>query len=395
MPSAALMLPNLAGLVFHKRYQFLTMLGSGSYGVVYKAIDLKGTPGDRERAIKLVSKRDCKPSLFESFRREMAIHKRASMHPNVITLHDAYEDAQWFVFVMDCCRGGDLATYLDTHGPYRDETKLRNAFLTLVDTVDWLHSEKIYHRDLKPQNILVSEDGTQLFIADFGLASEDTTYHHPCGTPGYMPPGELHEGRYFRSGAQSDTWALGLIFVVMLSAKMPWRRATLNNLVYLEFLENPRFMLESLPISQGTNRIIRRMLRANTRIRARLPQVRVWVTEIESFYRTVDDNARQDIGAGEAGTCAVEMMRSTLASENKILNLSWAPNTRARQLEREQRLAGPAVTSTGSSSARSTPTSFFTPDGSVVVFKDTSKKDIGERVKSVILRLVRVRQVRG
>ncbi len=191
MPSAALKLPDLAGLVFHKRYQFITMLGSGSYGVVYKAIDLEGPPGDRERAVKLVSKKDCRPSWCESFRSEMAMHKRASMHPNVITLHDAYEDDRWFVFVMDCCRGGDLATYIKTHGPYRDETKLRNAFLTLVNTVDWLHSRKIYHRDLKPQNILVNEDGTQLFIADFGLASEDPSYVNPCGTPGYMPPGEL------------------------------------------------------------------------------------------------------------------------------------------------------------------------------------------------------------
>ncbi len=191
MPSAALKLPDFAGVVFHKRYQFTTLLGSGSYGVVYKAVDLEGTLGDRERAVKLVSKRGRNSSWCESFRSEMAIHKLASEHPNVITLHDAYEDDEWFVFVMDCCGGGDLATYIQTHGPYRDETKLRNAFLTLVDTVDWLHSRKIYHRDLKPQNILVNEDGTQLFVADFGLASEDNAYDQPCGTPGYMPPGEL------------------------------------------------------------------------------------------------------------------------------------------------------------------------------------------------------------
>ncbi|KAI0753798.1 kinase-like domain-containing protein [Fomes fomentarius] len=382
MPSAALKLPNLAGVVFHKRYQLTTLLGSGSYGVVYKAVDLEGTPGDRERAVKLVSKRGRNSSWCESFRSEMAIHKLASEHPNVITLHDAYEDDEWFVFVMDCCGGGDLSTYIETHGPYRDETRLRNAFLTLVDTVDWLHSKKIYHRDLKPHNILVSEDGTQLFVADFGLASEDTAYDQPCGTLGYMPPECLKaEGRYFRSGAQSDTWALGLIFVVMLSGNLPWLRATPDNAVYVYFVENPRFLMDSLPISEGTNRLIRRMLRANTRIRARLPQVRIWVTEIETFYRTVDN-------APGVGAFAVEMMRSTLASENEILNLSWAPNTRARQLAREQRLAGQAITSTRYLSARSTPTSFFTADGSVTLINSTCKKDIVERVKSVIFRLV-------
>ncbi len=142
--------------------------------------------------------------------------------------------------------------------------------------------------------------------------------------------------------------------------------------------------MDTLPISEGANRLIRHMLRANTRIRARLSQVRVWVTEIETFYRTVDN-------ALGSGAFAVEMMRSTLASENEILNLSWAPNTRARQLARAQRLAGQAVTSTRYLSARSTPTSFFTPDGSVMVLSSTCKKDIVERVKSVIFRLVGVR----
>ncbi len=176
-----------------------------------------------------------------------------------------------------------------------------------------------------------------------------------------------------------------------MSAKMPWPRATPDSVLYLQFVENPRFLMASLPISEGANRLIRRMLRANTRIRARLPQVREWVTELETFYQTVDDNVEQDLGVREVGTFAVEKTRSTLASENEIRKLNWAPNTRARQLEREQRLAGPAVTSTRSSSARSTPTSFFTPDGSVVVIKATCKKDIGERLKSVVFRLMRVR----
>ena len=189
MPSAASKMPNLTGTILNERFKLIRTLGSGSYGVVYQAVDLQAPADDCDRAIKLVSKGDRKNSTFSALRREMALHKRASEHPNVITLHEAYEDQEYFVFVMDYCRGGDLGKYLTKKGPYEDGEKLRKAFLGLLDAVDSLHKQKIYHRDLKPQNILVSEDGSKLFIADFGLSSEKNIYSGSCGTPAYMPPG--------------------------------------------------------------------------------------------------------------------------------------------------------------------------------------------------------------
>lgn len=184
-------MPNLVDFVIDRRYKLLRVLGHGAYGVVYHAHDLQAPLNDRERAVKLVTKSCCRPHTLDVLRCEIACHKRASPHPNVVTLYDAYENSRHFVFVMDYCRGGDLLNYMRKHGPYVDEAKLRRVVLALLDAIGWLHSQGIYHRDLKPQNILVSADGADVFVADFGLASMKNIYERQCGTPQYLPPGEL------------------------------------------------------------------------------------------------------------------------------------------------------------------------------------------------------------
>lgn len=191
MPSAASTLPSFVGSVIDGRYDLLRILGTGSFGVVYRAVDLQAPDSDSDRAIKIVSKAGLRDSSLAAFRKEAALHARASSHPNVVTLYDSFEDDKYFFFVMAYCRGGDLTRRLETIGPYEDDGMVRSAIHSLIDTVEWLHSQNIYHRDLKPRNVLLSEDGREFFIADFGLASDKNIYDRNCGTPAFMPPGEL------------------------------------------------------------------------------------------------------------------------------------------------------------------------------------------------------------
>lgn len=179
-----------------------------------------------------------------------------------------------------------------------------------------------------------------------------------------------------RRGSRSDAWALGLILLNMLSGSTPWVRATPEHAIYVEFVEDKRFLLECLPISLDANRIIRRMLRANPLIRARLPEVRAWITALDSFFRpasTAEEFYVPWEGEGEG------QLGSTMASELDMQNLDWAPNTRERQNSK--------TSSSRSSSARSTPM-VLTPEGSVMIVKGgCEKKDIADRVRNIVSRL--------
>ena len=191
MPSAEHTSPNLTGTIINGRYRLIRILGAGSFGVVYRANDLRAPMEACDRAIKMVYKVGRKESSIATLRKEMALHKRVSHLPNVITLHHAYEDTKYFVFIMDYCNGGDLGSYLVERGQLAKDREVKRIILTLLDTVAAIHAEGIYHRDLKPHNILISKDRKKVYIADFGLASDVCDYESSCGTVAYMPPGEL------------------------------------------------------------------------------------------------------------------------------------------------------------------------------------------------------------
>lgn len=175
-----------------------------------------------------------------------------------------------------------------------------------------------------------------------------------------------------RRGEYSDIWALGLILINMLTGCQPWLRATHASDIYTAFVDDPRFLLNCFPLSPGANRIIRRMLRANPLIRARLPDVRQWVVELDSFYQ-YSGRDRLDV----AGMWKdLEKMRSTLRSE---MVLDWAQlDTSSVQLD-----DGYAAVASDVSSARSSWV-VVTPKKSEMDASTPEKKDIGERVRILV-----------
>ena len=191
--AAAAAMPDLTGCTVDGRFRLTRMLGSGTYGVVYEAFDTHasslGAPA--ARAIKITRKADRKKHELAAARREIALHGLVSNHPNVVTVHDAYEDDNYFYLVMDFCTGGDLFEPICRQAYVGNDALVRKAFLSLIDAVEACHSLRIYHRDLKPENILVSGDRSQVFLADFGLATnQPIVQEFYCGTAAYMSPGE-------------------------------------------------------------------------------------------------------------------------------------------------------------------------------------------------------------
>ena len=199
-------MPDFTGCILEERYQLLRLLGAGTYGVVYQAVDThpSADPASLYRAIKIISKVNRKKSELGTVRREIALQSLVAGHPNVVTLQDAFEDDAFFYIILDFYRGGDLFDHICEKRTYvyKDEL-LRKAFVSLVDALQACHDARVYHRDLKPENILTNEDGSEVFLADFGLATNRTIVSDfGCGTKIYMSPGmscSVYIARYYRS----------------------------------------------------------------------------------------------------------------------------------------------------------------------------------------------------
>ena len=194
MLSAADSLPDFTGCFIDKYYELVQLLGSGSFGVVYKAVDTRESPDseNRYRAVKIIRKAGRTPKELAIIRREVALHSVVAGHPNIITIHDAYDDDEYFYIILEYCPGGDLYYHI-TEDAYMDNDELlRSAFVSLIDAVQYCHEHKVAHRDLKPENVLTTEDGSTVFLADFGLATTKRMIdEHGHGTSIYMAPGQF------------------------------------------------------------------------------------------------------------------------------------------------------------------------------------------------------------
>ncbi|KAF7337589.1 Protein kinase domain-containing protein [Mycena sanguinolenta] len=196
MPSTSHILPDLTGEFIDDGYlQLLSLLGSGAYGKVYKAVDTTSLSHD-DPAYYAVK---CLPRFKQGTREaelqdnEISLHRMVSDHPGVITFHRHFYTKELVFVVLDFCSGGDFFDALVSRKVFRgNPTLIKKAFGELLDAVEFIHRNSIYHRDLKPENILCNSAGTDVRLADFGLSTQvSVSTQFGCGSRFYMSPGML------------------------------------------------------------------------------------------------------------------------------------------------------------------------------------------------------------
>jgi serine/threonine-protein kinase len=191
--------------------------------VVYRAQD---TLLERLVAVKLLHPQFVgDPEFLERFRREARAAARLS-HPNIVSIYDVGDDAGTPFIVMELVEGGNLKDRIRQAAPLPD-AEIRSIGATLASTLDYAHRRGIIHRDVKPQNVLLGEDGRPR-LTDFGIAqamasSGLTRTGAVMGSVHYIAP-ELVRGR--TALPQSDVYSLGVVLYEMATGRVPFQGET-------------------------------------------------------------------------------------------------------------------------------------------------------------------------
>ncbi|KAH8345171.1 hypothetical protein KR059_007300 [Drosophila kikkawai] len=207
------------------RYAVSSLVGQGSFGCVYKA---QCKEDSKVVAIKVISKRGRSTRELKNLRRECDIQARLK-HPHVIEMIESFE-SKTDLFVVTEFALMDLHRYLSYNGAMGEEPA-RRVTGHLVSALYYLHSNRILHRDLKPQNVLLDKN-MHAKLCDFGLARNMTMGTHVLtsikGTPLYMAPELLAEQPYDH---HADMWSLGCIAYESMAGQPPFCASSILHLV--------------------------------------------------------------------------------------------------------------------------------------------------------------------
>jgi serine/threonine protein kinase len=224
MPSVE---PPPEGTLLAGRYRLDRVLGDGGMGRVWQAYD--ETLGRRVAVKEVLYPRDLSSrdqrALSERTMREARLTAQLS-HPNIVTTYDAVVDDGMPFIVMELVPSVSLADRVAADGPLEPEEVARLG-LTLLDTLAMAHSRGVVHRDVKPSNVLLADDG-RVLLSDFGIATHEsdptlTTSGILIGSPAFMSPERL---RGERRGYAADVWALGATLYTALEGHPPFHADT-------------------------------------------------------------------------------------------------------------------------------------------------------------------------
>ena len=207
------------GTMISERYEIIQVLGKGGMAIAYKARDTKL---DRDVTVKVLRDDFIDDEDFiEKFRTE-ARSAASLSHPNIVSVYDVGNDGKIYYIVMEYVHGDDLKRTIEASAPFDSITVISIA-IQIASALSNAHKHNIVHRDIKPQNILISLDGTTK-VTDFGVAraisgATMATAANAVGSVHYFSP-EQARGGYVDE--KSDIYSLGITMFEMVTGTLPY-----------------------------------------------------------------------------------------------------------------------------------------------------------------------------
>lgn len=205
------------GTFLQDRYEILEQVGSGGMSVVYKAQCHKL---NRMVAIKVLKEEFCNDSNFVSKFKMEAQAAAGLTHPNIVGVYDVIDEGKLHYIVMELVEGITLKNYIAKKGRLEPMETIGIA-IQVAQGIAAAHEQHIIHRDIKPQNMIISRDG-KVKVADFGIAravSAQTLSSAAMGSVHYISP-EQARGGY--SDERSDIYSLGITMYEMVTGRVPF-----------------------------------------------------------------------------------------------------------------------------------------------------------------------------
>lgn len=304
----------MIGKLLGERYQIMERIGGGGMAIVYRGQDMLL---NRPVAVKtlrpeLISDMD----FVRRFKREAQAAASLS-HPNVVNIYDVGQDGDTLYIVMEYVDGRTLKQVIEEKAPLPIEEAVAIA-RQICEALSHAHEHKIIHRDVKPHNILISQNG-RVKVTDFGIARAVTTNtitHHSSSVIGsvhYFSP-EQASGKI--TDEKSDIYSLGVVLYEMLTGRLPFMGETPIS-VALKHLQEPIVEPRSFSskIPQSVENIILRALRKNPL--ERFPSIKEMEKELDRALMSPDvpkflQNKLKDEPYSDVAAASVEGFDSDL-----------------------------------------------------------------------------------
>ncbi|KAJ6659229.1 hypothetical protein lerEdw1_019275 [Lerista edwardsae] len=211
------------------KYEIIEMIGEGSFGSVFLA---RGKEDSQQCVIKEISLTKMPKKEKESSQKEVTL-LAGMKHPNIVAFYASFQEKNKLYIIMEYCDGGDLMKRINMqHGVLFDEDKILDWFVQISLGLKHIHDRKILHRDVKAQNIFLSNNGMVAKLGDFGIArilSNTMEFARTCvGTPYYLSP-EICENRPYNN--KTDIWSLGCVLYELCTLRHPFEGNSLHQLV--------------------------------------------------------------------------------------------------------------------------------------------------------------------
>ncbi|MBQ4373704.1 MAG: serine/threonine protein kinase, partial [Lachnospiraceae bacterium] len=206
-----------AGTIIAGRYEIIEKIGAGGMSDVYKAMDHSL---GREVAIKVLKQEFVEDAGFVSKFRAEAQSAAGLEHPNIVNIYDVGSEEGLYYIVMEYVEGITLKTYISKKGRLA-YNELLSIAIQVGRGIEAAHNKNIIHRDIKPQNIIISKEG-KVKVTDFGIAraaTANTINADIMGSVHYSSPEQARNGYVT---FQSDIYSLGIVMYEMCTGRVPF-----------------------------------------------------------------------------------------------------------------------------------------------------------------------------